>query len=144
MAALGLAIIHVWRRYRWVTVTLVDSSGHRVVRTPFVFVGNNEYRLDAGIFGGRSSLTGGRLHVCMAPGLRRRQTFHFVMAAMLGRLNGVDHFESLLTNELSIDGVHAHPGMSLDGEIVPLEPPLRYRIRPRALRVIVARHGSAP
>jgi diacylglycerol kinase family enzyme len=49
----------------------------------------------------------------------------------------VEGFESVPATELTIAASSRRMGVSLDGELMILAPPLRYRIRPRALRVMV-------
>jgi diacylglycerol kinase family enzyme len=62
----GLAALRVWRRYRRLRIALRTEGRERLVRTAFVFVGNNEYQLSGLELFGRKSLAAGRLHVCMA------------------------------------------------------------------------------
>jgi diacylglycerol kinase family enzyme len=134
-----LALARVWRRYRRVTVSVHDGSGARVVHTPFVFVGNNEYLLEGVRIGGRARIDQGVLHVCMAPGLRRVDVMRILLAAIVGRLHAIDRFESVTTQQLSIAAYRRRLGVSLDGELQVLDTPLHFRTRPRALQVLVPR-----
>ena len=69
-AAFGLATFRVLRHYRGVLVR-IDAGGVQTVwRTPFVFVGNNEYELDGIHLGSRPRLDGGRLFTYLAPRIR--------------------------------------------------------------------------
>ena len=138
-----LALARVWRRYRRVTVSVHDGTRERVIHTPFVFVGNNEYSLEGVRIGARTRLDRGYLHVCMAPGLERLEVIRVLLAALVGRLHAIDRFESVRTQQLSIAAQRRRLGVSLDGELTVLETPLRYRIRPGALRVLVPRHSDA-
>jgi diacylglycerol kinase family enzyme len=126
-----------------VAVSVHDGSGGRIIRTPFVFIGNNEYLLEGVRIGARRRLDQGRLHVCMAPGLRRTDVIRVLLAALVGRLHTIDRFESVLTQQLSIAAHRRRVGVSLDGELLVLDTPLRYRIRERALRVIVPREARS-
>jgi diacylglycerol kinase family enzyme len=65
-----------------------------------------------------------------------------VAAALVGRLHLVEKFESIFDTELSVDA-RRPLRVSLDGEVRVLRTPLRYRIRPRALRVLVPRVPAA-
>ena len=109
----------------------------RVVATPFVFVGNNEYQLSGMELGGRKRLDVGRLHVCMAPGMPRRRVARMIVVAIFGDLCRLEGFESFTASELTLEGGTARLRLSLDGEVVTLDSPLKFRIRPQALRVIV-------
>jgi diacylglycerol kinase family enzyme len=135
--AFALAGLRIWREYRRITVTIEGRGYRRNVRTPFVFVGNNEYAIEGGRIDARSSLDRGRLQLCMAPGADRGRMALIVFAAIAGRLGMVEGFESVPATELTIAASSRRMGVSLDGELMILAPPLRYRIRPRALRVMV-------
>jgi diacylglycerol kinase family enzyme len=135
--SLALAAARVWLQYRRVRVAVVENGIARVVSTPFVFVGNNEYELRGLSFGGRRTLSGGRLHVCMAPNVTRAGALRVLLAALAGRLESFDQFESLTVTELLVEAHQPQLAVSLDGEVAMLNTPLRYRIHPRALGVLV-------
>ncbi len=135
--SLALAASRVWLQYRRVRVAVVENGMSRVVSTPFVFVGNNEYELRGLSFGGRRTLSGGRLHVCMAPNVTRAGAVRVLVAALAGRLESFDQFESVSLSELSVEANRPQLAVSLDGEVVMLNTPLRYRIHPGALGVLV-------
>jgi diacylglycerol kinase family enzyme len=135
--SLALAAARVWLQYRRVRVAVVENGIARVVSTPFVFVGNNEYELRGLSFGGRRTLRGGRLHVCMAPNVTRAGALRVLFAALAGRLESFDQFESLTVTELLVEAHRSQLAVSLDGEVAMLNTPLRYRIHPGALGVLV-------
>jgi diacylglycerol kinase family enzyme len=136
----GLAALRVWGRYRRLRVEVRSAKGEvgsEVVRTPFVFVGNNEYQLSGLELGGRRDLTGGRLHVCMAPGMTRGGVARMIVQALFGVVCTIEGFESFSAPAVELDARVARLEASIDGEAVMVENPLTFRIRPRALRVIV-------
>lgn len=133
----GLAALRVWRRYPRLRVVLRADGAARRVRTPFVFVGNNEYQLSGLELGGRKDLAGGRLHVCMAPGMSRGGVATMIIAAVFGDVYNIDEFESSTTRTVALDAGVSRMDASLDGELVTLGNPLTFEIRPRVLRVIV-------
>jgi diacylglycerol kinase family enzyme len=133
----GLAAMRVWRRYRRLRVVLHAEAGPREARTPFVFVGNNEYQLSGFELGGRKHLAGGRLHVCMAPGMSRSGVARLIVTAMFANVCSLEGFESFTTGELSLDAGVPLIRASVDGEVVTMTNPLTFHIRPGALRVIV-------
>jgi diacylglycerol kinase family enzyme len=57
--------------------------------------------------------------------------------ALLGRHGTTSGIESLLVGDCAIKADHRRLLVATDGELGRLETPLHYRIRPRALRVIV-------
>ena len=134
----GVAAVRVWSRYyRRLRVTLRGKGADRRTRTPFVFIGNNEYQLSGLELGGRRHVTGGCLHVCMAPGMTRAGVVRMIVAAVFGRIHTIHGFESFTTTEITLDAERRRLEVSLDGEVLMMENPLQYRIRPGALRVIV-------
>ena len=135
--AMALATIRVLRRYRGVTVG-VDIDGRRQTwRTPFVFIGNNEYDIDGPRVGGRARLDEGRLMIYWAPRVRARDLPVLVAKALLGRRQAGD-FEILPAGEVWIDAGGARRlRVAIDGEVVSMHAPLHYRTRPKALRVVV-------
>jgi diacylglycerol kinase family enzyme len=133
----GMAALRVWRRYRGLRVLLDVDGTRRTARTPFVFVGNNEYQLSGFELGGRKVLAGGRLHVCMAPGMTRAGVGRLIVVAVLGDVCRLDGFESLPARTATLDAGVPRLDASVDGEVVTLDNPLTFGIRPRALRVVV-------
>ena len=133
----GLAALRVWRRYRHHPVVLGIDGTRRAARTPFVFVGNNEYYLSGLELGGRKALEGGQLHVCMAPGMSRRGVAWMILAAIFADVCRLQGFESFTTKAVTLDASVPRVRASVDGEVVMLDNPLTFRIRPRALRVRV-------
>jgi diacylglycerol kinase family enzyme len=135
--ALALASARVWKHYRRVRVIIRAGDEERRVRTPFVLVGNNEYELDGFRLGGRLRLDGGRLHVSMAPDMTRVGLVRLLLAAFTGRLRGEERLDSFSVSSFSIEARRRRLGVSLDGELWIVETPLRFHIRPHALRVLV-------
>jgi diacylglycerol kinase family enzyme len=135
--AMALAAIRVLRRYRGVKVH-IDVDGRRLVRrTPFVFVGNNEYTLDGIHLGERARLDGGRLFAYVAPRVHTRELPMLLVKGLLGRARRSGAFETLASTELAVDPVRArHARVAFDGEVVMMPTPLRYGIVPEALAVL--------
>lgn len=135
--AMGIAIWRVLRTYRGVTVDL-DVNGKRFsARTPFVFVGNNEYVIEGLQIGAREQLTSGKIFIYLAPHIRTRQLPMLLIKALLGRAHHSHAFEIIPASELKIDTLHRRPmAVSLDGETTTLKMPLHYRARPGALKVV--------
>jgi len=136
--AMALAMFRVLRRHRGIYVR-IDADGRRVERrTPFVFVGNNEYEIDGIRLGGRARLDGGRLYAYLAPRLRSREMPMLLARSLVGRGRQSGAFEILSSAELLVAVPnHRHVRVSLDGEITRMTSPLHYRLRPGALAVIL-------
>jgi len=105
--------------------------------TPFVFVGNNEYAMDLLNIGLRERLDRGVLSIYIAHGTSRLKLISLALRAVIGRLHNDSDFLELRSNEVKIQTARKRVRVAFDGEVEVMEAPLRYRVRNRALRVIV-------
>jgi diacylglycerol kinase family enzyme len=136
------ATVQALRRYPFLDVRL-RANGESLVRTtPFVFVGNNEYAMDLLNIGVRHRLDRGVLSIYVTHRTSRLRLISLALRAMFGRLRPDKDFLALRSDELKIQTHHKRLRVAFDGEIEVMEPPLQYRLRARALRVIVPRAGS--
>ncbi|MGA2129928.1 MAG: diacylglycerol kinase family protein [Xanthobacteraceae bacterium] len=135
--AFVLAVGSVLRRYSLLRVRLrTDAADLPARATPFVFVGNNRYEIAGLDIGTRMSLDSGRLWVCMAERAGRLHLVRMALRALMGRVT--DHeLSAFETEEIMIETATRWANVSTDGEVTVMEAPLRYRIRPRALGVVV-------
>jgi diacylglycerol kinase family enzyme len=133
--AFAVAAARILRRYRGVVVRVDRQGSQQTVRTPFLFVGNNEYDIDGVRMGGRARIDGGRLFACLAPRLHVRDLPALFARAVAGRA-GPDALESFSAGELHVTMPTARRiRVSMDGEVAVLPTPLVFRTRPRALAV---------
>jgi diacylglycerol kinase family enzyme len=130
------AALAVLRRYPYLNVRVAVDGEELKSRTPFVFVGNNEYEMETLTIGGRSHLDNGRLSLYMTNRTGRLGLVRLALRALLGGLRQEKDFVSLSTEEIWIETRHQHMRVALDGEVIRIAPPLHYRVRPRALRVL--------
>jgi diacylglycerol kinase family enzyme len=135
--AFALAASRLWMKYSWLRVELEADGRPHVAVTPLVFIGNNEYELNGLQVGGRRSLTAGRLHVCIAPRMTRLDLVRTIGAALVGRAQRGGSVQCTLLTSCSIRAGRRTLLVSTDGEVARLSSPLRYRIHPGALRVLV-------
>lgn len=137
--ALVWATIHALHRHRPLDVT-VSIDGRRSRRaTAFVFVGNNLYDMEGFDIGTRARLDAGELSVYLSRAARPIDLLVLAFRALFGKLKDASGFESLRTPELSIETRSREIRVATDGEISMVETPLRYRVRPRVLRVVLPR-----
>jgi diacylglycerol kinase family enzyme len=136
--ALASAALHATRGRPALAVRVASGDGQQVRRTPFVFVGNNRYSMAGFDIGGRQSLQAGELVLYMSRRQGRLGLLSLALRALARRLEQGHDFETLTGTRFEV-GTHA-PRMRVaaDGEVLVLDTPLHYRIRPRALRVMVA------
>jgi diacylglycerol kinase family enzyme len=129
-----LVIIH---RYPLLTVRLNAAGRELLRRTPMVFIGNNEYELQGLRMGSRRCINAGMLFLYVTRQMSRWGLLRMGLHALVGKLYEAGDFDAMCVKELWVQARRRRLRVSLDGEVTTLRPPLRYRIHPAALRVIV-------
>jgi diacylglycerol kinase family enzyme len=112
-------------------------------KTPFVFVGNNEYEMDLYKIGRRVELDGGELSVYFLHRGGRWGVILLLIRTMFGMVKQWKDFEAVRTVETVIHTRRKRVHVAFDGEVRILESPLRYRIHRKALAVIVPKPNSS-
>ncbi|MET0264081.1 MAG: diacylglycerol kinase family protein [Duganella sp.] len=133
--AFGRALFVTMRRFPFMSVRLRINGEERLRRTPFVFIGNNEY-LQGVTMGARERLDGGKLWLYVAQKPTRLALLRYAVHALFNRLSAARDFDVLTATELTIDTRHRHLRVATDGEVTVMTPPLSYRSRAGALSVI--------
>lgn len=121
--------------HRRLTLTVNEERTGRI-DTPLLFVGNNDYRIDIGAPGRRDRLDVGELCVLVMRKKTRRGLIAASLRALFGRSRPDDMVRLDDVDRLRVSSARPQLVASLDGEVVRVEPPLDYRIRKKALRVI--------
>lgn len=140
--ALLAASIAAARRYPVLTVQIEVDGETLVRRTPFVFIGNNEYTMEGFEIGERAVLDRGVLSLYLTHRMGRFGLLHLALMALLRRLDQARDFDVLTAREFVVKTGHRRLRVATDGEVTVMEPPLHYRLRPGSLRVIVPREPS--
>jgi diacylglycerol kinase family enzyme len=131
------AALTVLRRYPFVNVRLDVDGREMRRRTPYVFIGNNEYELDAFSVGTRARLDAGALSLHVTRDIGRSGLARLAFRAVLGRLREDKDFDALSAHEVWVETRRSRLRVATDGEVRVMRPPLCYRVLPGALRVCV-------
>jgi YegS/Rv2252/BmrU family lipid kinase len=136
--AFARAVYSVMRRVPQFRASLhADGKYDGTDRTPFIFVGNNAYEATGLAIGERRRLDGGMLWACRAPGADRAALIKMAIRALFGQASPGE-LKALEAEEIWVQTrKNKNVKVANDGEVFSATPPLHYRIRPRALRVIV-------
>ena len=134
--AMVIASVRTLARFDHQRLTLTINEEHERIDTPLLFVGNNDYRLDIGGAGRRSSLDDGQLCVMVMRKKTRRGLIAASIRALFNRVRPDDMERIDAVKRLQVGSRRSRLTVSLDGEVVSAAPPLGYRIRKRALKVI--------
>ncbi len=135
--AMVYAIATIFKRFPIFQVRVDIDNQEKKLKTPFVFVGNNEYAMDFFHLGTRSRLDQGQLCLYTTNCTGRTCLLRLAVRLLLNTLEQAKDFDSRLVEELLLDTRRKRLRVSLDGEVVRMRPPLRYRIRRAALEVLV-------
>jgi diacylglycerol kinase family enzyme len=137
-AALAAACVRAARRYPLLWFR-IDANGDSLERrTPFLFIGNNEYAMEGFEIGERSNLQAGRLSLYVTQRTGRFALFRLALRALFRRLEQARDFDMLHATSLIVRTPRRYLRVATDGEVSLMPTPLRYRIWPAALRVIVS------
>lgn len=125
-----IGVLRALRQFKLYTVTIEGVT----FRTPFIFVGNNDYHLDNG--GQRSSLTSGKLCAYAIRSPRRSTLVVLLIYTLIGKLREADEFIIHKDTELTIKTKRPQINVSADGEVLRLSTPLRYRLLAGKLKIL--------
>jgi diacylglycerol kinase family enzyme len=135
-SAMARASLRTFRRFPTLHVHIDGDDGAVDLETPFVFVGNNAYGGEGVATSERARLDAGRLGVITAEATTRGEAVRLAVLAALGRLDDASAVWRGEPAEATVETGARSLLVSLDGEVVRLEAPLRYRSRPSALVVL--------
>ena len=120
-----------WNRYRLLAARLSIDQQHHAVRTPFIFVGNNEYAVEGFQLGARTALDRGRLSIFIAPEIGRFEILMLPLRGLAKRLTPDSKFECYIAEQATIELSRHRASVALDGEVTVMQSPLQYRVRRR-------------
>ena len=135
--AMFSASLRSLRHFRRHKLSISAPGLQTPVRTPLLFVGNNRYRVNLLGLGKRERLDEGELCIYAIRARSRLGLFWAGIRGIFGRLDQQGDFITAYVTEAEIGTDRPILTVSADGETVRMETPLRYRIRPKALRLIV-------
>ncbi|HMG75359.1 MAG TPA: diacylglycerol kinase family protein [Pyrinomonadaceae bacterium] len=136
------AAVAALRRYPFLDVRLSADGKEFRRKTPFVFIGNNEYLMERLNIGGRECLDKGQLSLYITNRTGRWGLVRLALRALFGRLREDKDFLAMCTNEVTIQTRHKRLRVAFDGEVDVMETPLHYRVIPGALEVLVPRNDD--
>ncbi|MBV9215902.1 MAG: diacylglycerol kinase family lipid kinase [Acidobacteria bacterium] len=139
LVSLVRSALEVLRVHPVIEVRLSADGKELTTRTPFVFVGNNDYEIEGLNIGSRARLDQGYLGAFMTRRTGRLAPLKLAIRALFGGLSRSqdEDFLTAKTSELAVDSKRPRIDVAMDGEVQEMETPIHYRIHPRALRVRV-------
>ncbi|MFO7445264.1 MAG: diacylglycerol kinase family protein [Ignavibacteriaceae bacterium] len=135
--AMFTAFLNILKRFPLMEVKIISDMEHVHCKTPFVFIGNNEYKMDLFNMGTREKITAGLLSLYYPVVTGRLSMFRFLFQALIKNLKQEKDFKIETVTGLTIESKKKHLEVSVDGEVIHLQPPLNYKILPLELNVII-------
>ncbi|MGI8470106.1 MAG: diacylglycerol/lipid kinase family protein [Pyrinomonadaceae bacterium] len=136
------AALKILKHSPFFAVKLETEENIRIVKTPFVFVGNGEYEMDFFNIGRRAEIDDGKLSVYFLHRSGRKGLFLLALRTIFGRLRQTKDFEEISVTEITFETKKRQILVAFDGEIKMLKTPLHYKIHPQVLRVIAPQEIS--
>lgn len=137
--AFCMALLNAFKRHAFLKVELKVNGRQVNYKTPFVFIGNNQYEVEGLSIGSRAHLDSGLLSVYIIRGSGRLGFILMIWRAFMGNLRDHKDFDEYASSEVSIDVSRNFLKVAIDGEVMVLPSPLEYKIIPRALKVMAPR-----
>jgi diacylglycerol kinase family enzyme len=131
------AALRIFRLSPFLKVRIELDGKSFLRKTPFVFVGNNEYEMDLYNIGRRVAIDEGELSVYFLHRGGRWGVTLLLWHTLFGRLRQWEDFEEVSTDTITIQTRKKKLHVAFDGEVREMKTPLVYRTRPKALKVIV-------
>jgi diacylglycerol kinase family enzyme len=135
--AMLFAVVRTFRYFPLRRLRIRTPDREEAFRSPCVFVGNNVYRIAGPGLGTRDRLDGGELCVRIAKQHSRLALLWLAVRSFLGVLDQQRDLRTFNLPDVEISSRSRKLLVSFDGEVEVLRSPLRYRVRPGALRLCV-------
>lgn len=135
--AMFLASWTVFLDLRRLRLQITSPETSRSLRTPFVLIANNRYSgrvLNSSL---RPRIDEGRLWLYTTRAHRHGAFLRLAWQTLVRRIDAADALEMISLTDVTISTAHTTLPVAADGEVLSLQPPLVFKIRPAALRVLV-------
>ncbi len=126
-----VAAVKAFVRFRMYTLEINNAT----IRTPFIFIGNNHYDIDAAGLPKRSVIDGATLCLFIAHTTSRWGLLKIALSSLFKNVSSLDEFAVHEVKAVTIESKRPLIRVSHDGETSRLSPPLHYEVLPGQLRV---------
>lgn len=140
--AMFLAALSAFRRFPLMQLRLDTREGSEHLKTPLIFVGNNEYEMDLFSVKSRSCLDRGHLGLYTVRSASRFGILRLSFLSLFRALKQERDFSAQCLKEFWVETRRRYVDVAVDGEVVRMTPPLHYRIIPKSLFVLRRRSSA--
>ncbi|SNB61388.1 Diacylglycerol kinase family enzyme [Arboricoccus pini] len=134
--AMGWAFLKLLKHLPSRRLTLHVDGTSRNLRTPLVFVGVNDYRIESMDLRRSEGMANGNLWLLIARHDRPSAFVGFALRALLTGFDWEGDFEVVRARELKVECRRHHLPVTYNGELERLEMPLEFKLRPLALTIL--------
>jgi diacylglycerol kinase family enzyme len=135
-AEIAAALVVLWRM-RQLRLLVEENQNRTKLRTPLLFVGNNQYTGGILADSKRPSITDGHLWFCTARALGLWSLLRMAWQLGAGGIDQIEDLETRLLTAVTVIPRRRRVTVAVDGENLRMDAPLRFRTRPGSLRVVV-------
>jgi diacylglycerol kinase family enzyme len=135
--------MEIARGARRLAILVDDEEAAKAHRALTVVVSNNAYSEGANLFLKRRALDEARLGLYISKHRTVPRTLWLLLRASLGFWKGDPDLEARELEKVTIHSKNRRLRVANDGELLTLETPLQYRIRPKALTVLMPKKTAA-
>lgn len=115
----------------------IEADGRALRRkTPFVFIGNNDYIVQGPEAGHRARLDDGLLSVYVLHPRTAAGLLWLALRTLLRGTSGARDLDAFAAREIEVRASGARLPFARDGEVDDIDTPVRFAVRPAALRVL--------
>ncbi len=135
--ATTFALLKIFQKFPYHKLKL-SLDGTDVYReTPMLFIGNGRYNYHGLDIGERRLPIDGKMSLFVLKDLQRFDLAKFSLKVLSDNIHGDPNFENYHVEEAVIELPKKLIYVSKDGEVLRMESPLRYKVVPKALKVII-------
>lgn len=134
--AMALAALRALKRHPMVSMTLGADGQTTSITTPLFVVSNNAWRDETPPLS-RAALDRNELVVHVAKSSSRLSLIRLAFNALIGHWKIPSLLDTFVANEVRVTSRKRRMMVSLDGEVTVMRSPLVFRLRPKALTVLM-------
>ena len=136
-------LMTVFQRAPRLQVRLQTSEGEVIRETPLVMVCSNAYQMEAFKLVGTECLAEGEFALYVARMAGRATILRLGLRTLLRRLRSGHDYEVVCTSDVKIETRHRYLRAAVDGELEKMKSPMRFRVAPKPLCVLVPREKAS-
>jgi diacylglycerol kinase family enzyme len=135
--SLILAFFKIFRLFPLYTIEITEKKTIHKMRSPFVFIGNNDYTMSLYELGERKEISKGHLTLYYAKCKSRLCILKLAVLTIFNLIDQSENFVMSYNETFKINSRKNTVSVSVDGEVKRMELPLVYKIHKKSLKVIV-------